>query len=257
MKKTVTILSVIIFLAVSCGNSQTAMTVNEIFNKKNTVVPIIHRQTWDNDERSAKREVSFASHKELLDIILLLPDSAFTDWNWTIEERKDWYSGIKTNGFWIANDTHFFDQRYLSPNRISLLVVDGSWSIHLYKTIDNSFIVITHDRIGDGNFINAFEVKDNKVVKNLNFESLFGNFTEQIKLSGFSQKCNQKLIDIWLEDYFWTFDFRFTENTMGINYAWLITKEEFKDCLKGNVIEYRFNPKTKRFDIDRIFWIVN
>ena len=208
------------------------------------------------NERSGKIELNYVSNKELLDIIMLLPDSAFRYW-WfdDIEVRKKWYNEIKSNDFWTAEDTTLFNLYFLQPNKLMFRVVDGNWAIYLYKTSDNSFIVITNEGVGDGNTINIFEVKDNKIVKIFSFEDVFGSYTEQLKFDNLSQACNQKLTDVDFEDYFWLFQFSFSDETVEINSSWLIdNKTEFEDCLKGNIIEYKFNPETKKFDIEKIYW---
>ena len=85
----------------------------------------------------------------------------------------------------------------------------------------------------------------------MNFESLFGDYREQIKLNNFSQDCNEKSIEF--EDAIFSFDFS-GENTAEIESSWYLTKEEYKNCLKGNAILYKFNSKTKKFEIDKIYW---
>jgi len=249
MKKIVIILSVLAFVASSCRQTTKKQTgtANEIIANQNN--KRVENTIEENNDR--KIEVNYNSNKELLDIILLLPDSAFSTWEWKIEKRKEWYNEIKSNNFWIDKDTMFFKQIYFKPNTACFQIGDGAWTISLYKASDNSSIVITDDIEGDGNTINIFEVKDNKIIKNMNFESLFGDYREQIKLNNFSQDCNEKSIEF--EDAIFSFDFS-GENTAEIESSWYLTKEEYKNCLKGNAILYKFNSKTKKFEIDKIYW---
>jgi len=263
IRKIALILSAIVFIVSGCGNRQAKATSNELIGKQdsilkeqslNTFIPL-HRRIIEFGEDCRKIEVNYAQNKELLNIIFLLPDSAFTYWDWKIEDRKELYNEIKLNDFWITKNTSIFNQCYFRPNTACFQIIDGSWTISIYKTFDNSFIVITNDIVGDGNYVNIFEVKNNEIINSLSFESLFGYYIEQIKHSNLPQECNKKLIDVWFEHYFWLFRFDFSdENIVEIDCSWLITKDEFEDCLKGNSILYKFNPKTKKFEIDEIYW---
>jgi len=251
MRKTGIILSAIMFFSVGCGNRQTKTTNNKLVGKQDTVPAEQQLNVEQLDENHNKIEVNYVLNKELLDIILLMPDSAFSTWDWKIEDRKKWYNEIKSNNFWIDKDTMFFNQIYFRPNTACFQIVDGSWTISTYKTFDNSFIVITNDIAGDGNTINIFEVKNNKIIESLSFESLFGDYRKQIKLDNLPQECDKKFID--LDDPIFTYDFS-DKNIVEIESSWYLTKEEFKDCLKGNSILYKFNSKTRKFEIDRIYW---
>jgi|GEM_PF-2345892 len=291
MKKLVVILVSVAFLAVSCGQTskknqntevQTQTTENEIVGKQDSVfieeylehtvvqstkIEVINENSVLNDERAyqiylagkthIKFEVDYASNKDLLNAVLLF-DFIFPHGDWRIEHTKEWYSEIKSNNFWIVEQPtlSWFRQSYFKTNStVCFMIIDGSWCISLYKTSDNSFIAVSHEMIGDGNIVNIFEMKENQIVENLSFESLFGNFDEQIKLTDSSQECVQKLIDIEFEHYFWVSDFNFSDGkTARISSAWLIEKDEFEDCLKGNSILYKFNPATKKFEIEKIYW---
>ncbi|MDL2313321.1 hypothetical protein LJC68_10650 [Bacteroidales bacterium OttesenSCG-928-B11] len=249
MRKIVVILTAILFLAVGCGNRQAKRTNNELVNEQN--LEPVEGPVKLIAEGLNKVEVNYASNKELLDIILLLPDSAFSTWDWKIEDRKEWYNEIKTNNFWIDKDTMFFNQIYFKPNTACFQIVDGIWTVSKYRTSDNSFIVITNDIAGNGNEVNIFEAKDNELIKSMDFELLFGNYKDQIRLNDLPQECGEKLTDF--EDPIFLFDFS-DENKVEIESSWYLTKEKFKDCLNGNTILYKFNPKTKKFEIDRIYW---
>jgi hypothetical protein len=226
MKKITIFLTAIAFLG--CSDGQAKTTNNEL----------------------NKIEVNYNSNKELLDIILLLPDSVFDSWEWKIEDREKWYNEIKSNNFWIDKDTMFFNQIYFKPNTTCFQIVDGSWTVSIYKTFNNSFIVITND-IVDGNVINIYEVKNNKIIENLNFEFLFEDFRKQMKFDNLPQACAEKLIDF--EDTIFSFDFS-DESLVEIESSWYLTKEKYENCLKGKSILYKFNSKTKKFEFDRIYW---
>ena len=186
-----------------------------------------------------------------MDIILLLPDSAFSSWEWKIEERTEWYNQIKSQNFYIDENPDYLNQDYLKPNTAGFSIVDGAWTISIYKTIENSFIVITDDLVADGNTINIYEVKSNKIKEYLNYTELFGDFVEQLKLENSAQSCIDKYEE--LNDLIINFDFSDTSKA-EIESSWYLSKDEYKYCLKGNSILYNFNSKTKKFEIDKIYW---
>jgi len=209
-----------------------------------------HRQIFMG-ENQRKIEIDYASNKDLLNILLLLPDSVF---GWRLEDRKKWYNEVKSNNFWITNDTYHFDGwRCLRPNSICFIVMETTWCVSLYKASDNSFIVISHEQVASSSHINIFEIKDNKIVANLSFECLFGDYFEQLGMN-LSQECNERFEKIEDLFFFEWLSFDFSDENIVVVYSWSTKKDRFEDCLKGNTILYKFNPETKRFDISKIYW---
>jgi len=240
MKKLAVILIVAIFSADSFGKT----------TSEEQSIPF-HRQIFMG-ENQRKIEIDYTSNKDLLNIVLLLPDSV-SPFGWRFEDRKEWYNEVKSNNFWITSDIDHINQRCLKPKRICFVIMESDWNISLYKTSDNSFIVISHEQVASSSYINIFEIKDSKIVANLSFECLFGDVIEQLNINP-SQECNEKfkkIEDQFLFDWF-TFDFS-DENIVEI-YSWSTTKEKFEYCLKGNTILYKFNPETKKFEVEKIYW---
>ena len=210
-----------------------------------------HRQIFMG-ENQRKIEIDYASNKDLLNIFLRLPDSV-APLGWKFEDRKEWYNDVKSNNFWITNDIDHINQWCLKPNRICFVIMESSWSISLYKTSDNSFIVISHEQTASSNSISIFEVKNNKIIENLSFEHLFGDFIEQLDIN-FSQKCDEKFNEIKDQFHFDWFSFDFSDENVVEVHSWTTTKDGFEDCLKGNTFLYKFNPKRKKFEIEKIYW---
>ena len=54
---------------------------------------------YDYDKDDCEEEelffITYKENKELLDIILLLPDSTFSSWEWKLKDRIKWYNEIK------------------------------------------------------------------------------------------------------------------------------------------------------------------
>jgi hypothetical protein len=205
----------------------------------------------ENVKSEKKVELDFAKNKELLDIILLLPKEAFSSWDWDLEERTKWYNEIKANNYYIDDTPNFLDQIYFEPKKAAFSIVDGSWYINIYKTAENSFIVVTDNIVGDGNELSFYEVKSNKIEKYLNEELFFSNYKELIKNKDADEDCTEKLEA--LDDPIFQFDFS-VNNKIEIESSWVLTKNEYGNCLIGNAILYNFNPATKKFEVEKIYW---
>lgn len=202
-------------------------------------------------DSGVKVPLDFSKNKDLLDIILLLPDSVFSSWEWKIDARKKWYNEIKANNFYIDNDPNFFTQRYFKPNFAEFSIVDGKWSVSLYQTSDNSFIVITDDIVGDGNDINIYEVKSNKIQRTIDMKTTFGDYVALIKQTSAKRDC-AKLNDE-LNGPIFSFDFS-DQAKVEIESSWYLLKDQYAECLKGNALFFNFNSDKKTFDLKNIYW---
>ncbi|TDB65297.1 hypothetical protein [Arundinibacter roseus] len=195
-----------------------------------------------NSNSNKKVAIDFKENKDLLDIILLLPDSAFPSWEWKLNDRIKWYKEIEENNFYIDENPDYFNQSYFEPNKAGFTIVDGFWSINIYKTAENSYIVITDDIVGDGNSLNFYEVKSNIINKYLDEKTIFSDFTELIKKKENTENCGEKFEE--MNDPIFEFDFT-NKNKVEIESSWYLTKDDYENCLIGNSIIYSFNPKKR------------
>lgn len=234
---------------VSCKN-KTLNAVSKTSNSKDTLKTELLKKNEKSNSIN-KIDVDFKKNKDLLDIILLLPDSAFSSWEWKLEDRIKWYNEIKENGYYTDNNPDYFNQKYFEPNKAGFSIVDGFWSINIYRTSESSYIVITDDIVGDGNTLNIYEVKSNELRNYSDEEELFSNFKELLKKKEHTENCAEKFEE--MNDPIFEFDFT-KKNTIEIESSWYLTKEDYENCLIGNAILYNFNPKTKKFEIEKIYW---
>lgn len=228
---------------------------NKTLNSASTILKIDSALKFDSNgnKQSSDNKVAidFKKNKDLLDIILLLPDSAFPSWEWKLNDRIKWYNEIKENNFYIDDNPNYFNQKYFEPNKAGFTIVDGFWSINIYKTYEDSYIVITNDVVGDGNSLNFYEVKSNMINEYLDEKTIFSDFTEQLKKKENTENCEEKYEE--LNDPIFEFDFT-NKTKVEIESSWFLTREEYTNCLIGNAIIYNFNPKTKRFEIEKTYW---
>jgi hypothetical protein len=198
-----------------------------------------------------KVAIDYKKNKDILDIILLLPDSAFTSWGWELTDRIKWYNEIKENNYFTDDNPDYFNQTYFEPNKAGFTIVDGFWSINIYKTAENSHIVITNDIVGDGNSLNFYEVKSNSIKQYLDEKTIFSDFIEQLKKKERTENCREKFEE--MNDPIFEFDFT-SKDKIEIESSWYLTKENYENCLIGNAIVYNFDPETKKFEIEKKYW---
>ncbi|MES2811247.1 MAG: hypothetical protein V4670_02150 [Bacteroidota bacterium] len=242
----------IIFLTltiISCKN-QTQDKTSTDSELKDTIKTDLVKNEKKLDSKN-KVEIDFIKNRDLLDIILLLPDTAFSSWEWKLEDRIKWYNEIKTNSFYIDKNPDFFNQKYFEQTRAGFSIVDGFWSINIYKTTENTYIVITDDIVGEGNELNFYEVKANRIKEYLNEKLIFSDFKELLKMKNADENCNEKFEE--LSDPIFEYDFSI-KNKIEIESSWYLTEENYSNCLTGNALLYNFNPQNKKFEIEKIYW---
>lgn len=239
----------LILTIISCKNK----TQDTVSTTSNSIDTLKVESLENNPKLNSKNKIGieFEKNKDLLDIILLLPDSAFLSWKWKLEDRVKWYNEIKANNYYTEESPDFFKQKYFEPTKAGFTIVDGFWSINIYKTSEKSYIVITDDIVGDGNSLNFYEVKSNVIKKYLDEKTIFANFKEQLKKKENVENCDEKFEE--MNDPIFEFDFT-GKNNVEIESSWYLTKENYENCLIGNAILYNFNPRTKKFEIEKIYW---
>lgn len=256
MKKVIYLIVVLTIL--SCENKkQNSFSSNS--NRKNvsTTEDTYVAENSDTSSAIIQVPIDYNKHKDLLDIILLIPDSAFTSWEWSLNDRIQWYNEIKDNDFYTDDDPDYFNLSYFDPNKAGFTIVDGFWSINIYKTAENSFVVITNDIAQGYNSLNFYEVKSNTIKKYLDEKTLFSDYIELLKKKENIENCHE----IFKELDYPIFDIDLTSQNKveikahywDINSGHLIRKE-YENCLNGNTIIYHFNPNTKLFDVEKIYW---
>jgi hypothetical protein len=203
------------------------------------------------ESMTIKVTINFQKHKDLLDIILLLPDSVFSSWEWTLKDRTKWYNEIKENDFYTDDNPDYFNQVYFESYKAGFSIVDGFWYINIYKTSENSHIVVTNDRVGGGNEMYFYEVKS-KTIKPFSNESImFSDYREHLKRTENTQNCDEPFEELSYPIF--EIDFS-SKDKIEIEGSWSLTKENYQNCLIGNAIIYKFNPVTKKFEIEKIYW---
>jgi len=215
-------------------------TVKNVATENNKILNSVNRVAVD-----------FTKNKDLLDIILLLPEKSFSSWDWKSEDRIQWYKEIKANNYYIDDDPNFFNLKYLKPNEAGFSIVDGFWSINIYKTSENTFVVVTNDRVGDGNTLNFYEVKSNTIKECLNENLLLPDHKEYLKKKVSDANCDEQFEE--LNDPIFVYNFS-GPNKIEIESSWYLTEESYSDCFIGNAIQYNFNPQLKKFEVAKIYW---
>ena len=202
-------------------------------------------QTENDDiEKLDTLKINYLEHKNLLNILTILPDSCMRSWEWKKTDRIEYVQKIKQNNYTLPSKGHFSSIELIQPNTIHIGVVDGSWILSIYKIKPNNYIVLTDDKVGDGNEFMAFEYLNGELIY-IPFKDVFDQFFTTLLINENDKKCLEY----------------FKDNYIGFEYDFIGTKkihitnsllEEAKSCFKGNTLNYEFNPEMKRFELINI-----
>lgn len=196
--------------------------------------------------------IKYAEHKNLLDILTKLPAHSMSSWKWTEEERVDFVKCIQENNFALSPTPQFSKIALIGPNALGIQVVDGYWTMAIYRIKPGNYIVITDDQVGGGNDISAFEY-ENGSLREMDYQSLFND-----GFLGSLLKNDEDTCEDLLEDNLIGFEYDFTRiSTIKISNDYYLKQNEHNNCLKGNTVLFRFNPIAKKFDLEKITWEKN
>lgn len=248
MKKLITLLFAIAFLFQSCGNDRLERAKEEA----QQTTKVAEKDSIDFGTSVKNRDtlkIKYLEHKNLLNILTKLPTHTMESWKWSEGERIKFVKFIQENDFAFSSSPHFSKFSLIGANTIGIQVVDGYWTLAIYKIKTNNYIVITDDRVGDGNDLHAFEYKDGKLHE-INFENLFDkSFFYNLMI------YDEGEVEDVLEETMPWFDYDFTSTTnLIISNPHNLKEDELKNSLKGNTMNYKFNPLEKKFDLIAISW---
>lgn len=199
------------------------------------------------NNKSAFRDtllINYKQHKELLNILKLVPEYTMDSWEWSKQDRVKTIGFIEQHNSIIDSTQFFYNIKYIKPNTIGIQVVDGFWTLSIYQYNENNYFVVTNDIVGDFNDIRTFNYINNKLTPT-KMENWFSDFKYKLLLNN-SKKCTE-LID----EAFLSFKYNFTNKTNIY-----ISSDELGDrnCFKGNNINYQLNKEAKTFNVVSIDW---
>lgn len=231
----------------SCQNGSEKKTTETKLITNSTKKDSLQVDTPIESEDTLK--IKYSEHKNLLDILTKLPEHTMASWKWSESERIQFVKFIQENNFTFSASPSFLKFSLIGANSIGIQVVDGYWTLAIYKIKPTNYIVVTDDMVGDGNDIQAFEYKDGKLIE-MDYMHLF----DDMFLSHLLIHNNEECEDL-LEDNLIGFEYDFTHTTyLTISNSHYLKENEHQNCLKGNTLNYKFNPLTKKFDLKAITW---
>lgn len=235
MKQLILVLLISIFISCKKENqtSESKESNKEIQNNSESFID------EENDRKTDTLKITYQDHKNLFDILTILPDSTMSSWAWPKNDRIKFVKNIQKNNYATASRDHFSSISLIAPNTIQIGVVDGSWILSIYKKSTNNYIVLTDDMVGDGNDFHAYEYLNGKLIP-LSMEKLFNGFLKTIMVNQNDTKCLEF----------------FADNKIGFEYSFIGTKkieisnsslEDNDGCFKGNKLNYEFNTESGTF----------
>lgn len=195
--------------------------------------------------------INYEDNKILLEILQKIPDKSMGTWEWSKEERKEMVKSISKNNYYIDTTKNFNDIKYIKPNTIETQVIDGYWTMSIYKIKDNNYIVITNDITGDGKDLIAYEYKERELI-DIDIDKFFENIPTNLLKQNDEKNCTDLL-----EDGLLIFDFDFRSRQFVTISSETLNEDENGNCLKGNSLNYKFIPQEKTFELESINWRTN
>jgi hypothetical protein len=236
-----------LLLLISCNNKKAENnTLKENNNSLKTKVKNV--QIDQKVQFSDTIKINYNENKEILEILKLLPNKTMASWEWTKNEREEMVQSISRNNYFVDTTPNYNNIKYIKTNIIGTQVVDGFWKMSIYKIAPNNYIVITDDIVGDGNDLMSFEYK-NGTLTEIEFSSLFNGLQKKLLKNPDEKDCSELL-----EYNLLTFDYDFDQKQNVTISSWFLKKGEHENCFKGNILNYKFIPELKKFDLQSITW---
>ena len=212
----------------------------------NIILTKMEKEYVDLVKRIEKEKES-SSNDTLLKVISLLPGKSRGTWDWSVEDRKTFVDAYKKTESLSNDDSGMFQKQFISDSHFFVQVVDGSWSLKLFKANDGSYLVLAVDHVGDGSSFTTYQYKNGKLNKskiefyNLLPKQLFTNFYN------YKDNCNEHYED----NSYALLDYVFKENDIKL-YDYYAKNN--KECFNYDTIVLEFNKDTKRFVQKDAYW---
>lgn len=196
--------------------------------------------------------IDYKSNKTILDILAAFPKTDMGSWGWHQEDRIKMVEFIKKNNFVVDTDYNFFNfyEGSITPNSFDISVSAGGWGLSIFKINNLEYFVNTSDACGELADHEFYYFKNNTFTQ-ANPIDLFGNQENQMLLNK-SDNCRKCLSERL--DGFYKRIIPAEKKIIFDSYSADDQLEKEKGCLKGNTIEYIFNPQTKLFQVEKIHW---
>lgn len=191
--------------------------------------------------------INYAANKVILDVLPLLPDSLFKTWAWKVDEREQMLTMLKQHNWFIDTTKDYNTIKKVTPNFFKTIVVDGTFSVACYKVTNTDHVFITMNQVGDGKDLVAFEYTDGRLSQ-LNIDFLLGEIDHHFLIDPNNDNCKEMLDDARA---FLDYDF---EKKDVIEISAPIKKKGAEACFNGNTLKLRFNPASKKFDLEKTIW---
>lgn len=188
-----------------------------------------------------------SKNKILLEILALLPEKSRGSWDWSKEDRKVYMKASIKEGYLSNNNSGMFQKRFISDSYFFIGVIDGSWSLKLFKAKDNSYLVLAVDHVGDGNSFTTYTYKNGKLYqREKDFLELL---PKQLFISFYSNKNNCS--ENYEDNYGWLLEYTFNEDIIELYdfYA-----KNNKECFNYDTVILKFNKDTKQFELKEAYW---
>jgi hypothetical protein len=200
-----------------------------------------------NLKRPDTLQIDYATHKDIYDILVALPDTAFSYFDWKASEREAYVQFIKEHNFTV-NRSFYIYAYPTRPDKLRIGVVNGYWTLTTYPLSPGCFLVVAMDVEGDGCEIYAYEYQEGEI-RSLDMDTILEAPQPLLLLNREDMTCGGLLDEDFRFGIGFAYDF---DEELTISDTWYLREEKMKDCLKGNTLKFRFNPETCKFELTGI-----
>ena len=198
-------------------------------------------------ESGKKNESSFSFDQEiLLEVLALLPGKSRGSWDWSQEDRVSFVNKSLEDGYFI-NYIFGIQKQFISDSYFFVGVVDGSWSLKIFKANDDSYLVLAVDHVGDGNSFSTYTYKNGNLTKNK--KEFYDLLPKGIFNSFYTNKDNCR--KHYQDNYNALLDYTFNENTIEL-YDYYAKNN--KECFNYDTAILEFNKDLKTFELKETYW---
>jgi hypothetical protein len=191
-------------------------------------------------------KINYGQHKELLDILALLPDDyGMQQFNWPQKERIAMVEFIKKENYWSDSIIRI---EQITPQMIQLSKQNIQWTLAIYQFQENDYFLVTDENYEGKEDVQTFNYINEQFspTKMVNY---FEEYFDELHIIP-EDFCMEILPDPSQRRHY-----DFTEKDLVKISLIDVKKDELSIAeLNGNTIQLSVNREKRSFDADSTYW---
>ncbi len=191
------------------------------------------------------------SKRDMLIILSILPDTITKSFHWSKADRVKLRRGIETKGYFVDSTHSFLNLKTFENNYVEFQSADASIRLNTYQISDGHYLVLIKEQRGNKQVLTPFELYKISAVQ-MDMDLILGKYKYEFLKDPSDQNCLGMLYNKNPE-----FDYDITSPDVVIISMKNYSKDDSKECLKGNRLTLKFNKIKSPFDVVGIDWLDN